>query len=87
MSAAQFQSTEFITFDNSTMLVQWSTYDPSKVGNYLVNVEAQVTRLNGTTKSNYEFQLSVVPVPVEVNIPPVLVMLHSLVDKNNHYVI
>jgi len=69
------------------MLVQWATYDPSKVGNYLVNVEAKVTRLNLITKSNYEFQLSVAPAPVEVNIPPILVKLQALVDKNNHYVI
>ena len=53
VSAAGGQSTEFITFDRTSMLVQWETLDPSKVGDYLITVNAKVTRKAGTIENNH----------------------------------
>ena len=57
VSAAGGQSTEFITFDRTRMLVQWETLDPSKVGDYLITVNAKVTRKAGTIENNHQFSL------------------------------
>ncbi len=57
VSAAGGQSTEFITFDSASMLVQWETLDPSKVGDYLITVNAKVARKAGTIKKNHQFSL------------------------------
>jgi hypothetical protein len=52
--------------------VQWETYDPSKVGDYLVSVTALVRRASGDIKTSYEFTLTVALPPEEVNMPPIL---------------
>jgi len=57
VSAAGGQSTEFITFDRTRMFVQWETLDPSKVGDYLITVNAKVARKAGTIKKDYQFSL------------------------------
>jgi hypothetical protein len=52
--------------------VQWETYDPSKVGDYLVSVTALVRRALVEISTSYEFTLTVVLPPEEFNMPPIL---------------